>query len=449
MRSTLESFIAAAALALTSACGPELPDELGEEAADRALTAQALPGRLQAEAYATGGEGSGYHDTTAANLGGAYRGDAVDVQECADTGGGYNVGWTAAGEWLAYPVTVQVPGTFTFVARVASNTPAVKALHLEIDGVALPKVTSSLAAGWQSWSSLKLGSAQLSAGPHRVRLVHDTGGLNVNYLDVTEVRAPVRYGVSAVMPRSGQSWPQAYREQMTELGAQAVFYYFPAGVNPSWNANLASVPSEHDIMISTKVATPAAVQAFVNQVPRDRKGTIYFHYWQEPEDDFSTAADQQTYRERARAIAPIIKAHPRMKFGVELMQWSLKAASGRNWKSWVIPEMDFVGWSVYCGNGGDGDKVGDGKVAVDLVADAMEADGRPWGAFAWGCALNSSNFGAHDQQLRAKWVTDSAAELNARGSINALWFNCEWKNAGDYTIQNDPYLQSAWNAATK
>src|SRR5207248_2459365 len=62
-----------------------------------------------------------YHDTAPATHGGAYRPtEAVDIEPTTDTGGGFDVGWTHAGEWLAYTVDVLAAGNYTFGARVAS-----------------------------------------------------------------------------------------------------------------------------------------------------------------------------------------------------------------------------------------------------------------------------------------------------------------------------------------
>src|SRR5258708_1566924 len=61
-----------------------------------------VAGIIQAENFDNGGEGVAYHDTDAANLGGAYRATGVDIEATGDTGGGYDVGWTHAGEWLDY-----------------------------------------------------------------------------------------------------------------------------------------------------------------------------------------------------------------------------------------------------------------------------------------------------------------------------------------------------------
>jgi hypothetical protein len=78
-----------------------------------------IPGRVEAEDYALGGEGVAYHDTTPGNLGGAYRQDDVDIEVTAGEGTP-NVGWIRDGEFLAYTVNVTRDGTYTLTARVAS-----------------------------------------------------------------------------------------------------------------------------------------------------------------------------------------------------------------------------------------------------------------------------------------------------------------------------------------
>ncbi len=54
----------------------------------------------------------GYHDSEASNQGGAYRSTTVDIEANTDQGGGYNVGWIVAGEWLNYTVDVATAGTY-------------------------------------------------------------------------------------------------------------------------------------------------------------------------------------------------------------------------------------------------------------------------------------------------------------------------------------------------
>src|SRR5436309_8367250 len=81
-------------------------------------TPVAVPGTIQAESFDNGGEGVGYHDSGPNNMGGAFRSGGVDIENAA--GGGYDIAWIAAGEWLNYTVNVASAGTYTIQVRVAS-----------------------------------------------------------------------------------------------------------------------------------------------------------------------------------------------------------------------------------------------------------------------------------------------------------------------------------------
>lgn len=156
------------------------------------LAASALPGRIEAESYLPTRD-VGFHDTTVGNAGAVFRTDDVDLQACSDVSGGYNVGWIAPGEWLAFDVSAKQTGVFAFSARVASALAGTKSLHLSIDGVAQPSATFTLADGWQKWSSIEVARLRLSAGAHRLVVFFDAGTtvFNFNALDATLVCAPL------------------------------------------------------------------------------------------------------------------------------------------------------------------------------------------------------------------------------------------------------------------
>jgi hypothetical protein len=150
-----------------------------------------IPGRIEAEDYKSGGEGVAYHDTTSGNSGGAYRSDDVDIQPTSDQGGGYNIGCTRQGEWLAFDVAIAQAGYYDITARVASAVAGTKSLHLKVDGVDVTGPLSfSDASGWQSWLDVTVPQVNLPAGRHELRLVLDTDYFNVNYLDITPSPAP-------------------------------------------------------------------------------------------------------------------------------------------------------------------------------------------------------------------------------------------------------------------
>ena len=141
-----------------------------------------IPGRVEAEDYRFGGEGIGYHDTTAGNEGGGYRSDNVDLQTCDE--GGFNVGWTVAGEWLAYEIAVPQAGTHDVTARVASQNGG-GAFKLQLDGSdatgIVPVPTTST---WQSYTNVVISDVSIPATASELRFVVVSNGFNLHYFDV-------------------------------------------------------------------------------------------------------------------------------------------------------------------------------------------------------------------------------------------------------------------------
>lgn len=144
-----------------------------------------LPGRIQAEDYRGGGQGVGYHDTTEGNACGAYRTDDVDIQVAYDATDGYNVGWIEAGEWLAYNVLVPAGGQYVFTFRVATVRNE-QSLHVLLDDV---NVTGSVeiprTGGWQAYIDVSSQPVEIAAGSYILKVVAESKGYNLNYIDVT------------------------------------------------------------------------------------------------------------------------------------------------------------------------------------------------------------------------------------------------------------------------
>lgn len=169
-----------------------------EEPAGRAPyggSARPLPGVVQAEDFDEGGEGLAYHDTDPSdNVMNGYRPDpsGVDIEVCGDAGGGFNVGWTWAGEWMEYTVNVAASGTYDIGVRVASGNGGGGTFHVAIDGA---NVTGALTVpntgAWQAYQTVTATGVQLTAGVHVMRLSLDTAGpqngvANFNYISVTQ-----------------------------------------------------------------------------------------------------------------------------------------------------------------------------------------------------------------------------------------------------------------------
>jgi beta-glucanase (GH16 family) len=145
-----------------------------------------LPARIEAEDYDLGGESVAYHDSDPGNNGSQYRGDDVDIEGCTDTGGGYNVGWVRAGEWLEYTVTVPRDGEYSIEARLASLS-AGGTFHIEFNGIdETGDVSVPVTGGWQNWTSVTVTST-LTAGTQTMRFVPTVEGFNINYFEITRV----------------------------------------------------------------------------------------------------------------------------------------------------------------------------------------------------------------------------------------------------------------------
>ena len=150
----------------------------------------ALPGVIQAENFDLGPAGVAYSDTTAGNTGGVYRSAGVDIAAGQDSGGGYVVGWTDAGEWLAYTVDVAAAGTYDFEVRVASYGTG-GTFHIEANGIDVSgPVRVSDTGGWQSWVTVRRAGVALAAGRQIWRMVLDANGEtgsvgNINWISVS------------------------------------------------------------------------------------------------------------------------------------------------------------------------------------------------------------------------------------------------------------------------
>ena len=146
-------------------------------------TPAAIPGTVQAENYDTGGEGVGYHMTSANGTGNSYRGDGIDLEATSDTGGGYNLGWTTGGQWLRYTVNVATAGTYTVSLRMAAPSAVTDGLHISNSaGTSLSGPVNVPATGdWQIWGTAT-ATVTLPAGQQVLTLNEDNGGWNLNSL---------------------------------------------------------------------------------------------------------------------------------------------------------------------------------------------------------------------------------------------------------------------------
>ncbi|MBC7390544.1 MAG: carbohydrate-binding protein [Opitutaceae bacterium] len=150
-------------------------------------TPHAIPGTIQLEEFDEGGNGISYFDnspgsevTPVVNF---RITEDVDIQTCTDAGGGYNVGYTKAGEWLEYTVNVTTAGNYDVAFRIACNGTG-RTLSLSMNGTTLG-ITLAVpnTGGWQTWGTSTVKNLPLKAGQQVLRLTVGTvDDVNLNYL---------------------------------------------------------------------------------------------------------------------------------------------------------------------------------------------------------------------------------------------------------------------------
>ncbi len=169
-----------------------------------------LPGTIQAENFDNGGQSVGYYNAANTNQGGQYRSaEGVGIEASSDSGAGYDVGWTTAGEWLNYTVNVAATGSYTLQVRVASLGQGGN-FHVNVDGTAATsQLTIPDTQGWQNWQTLS-SSISLTAGQHVIQLYMDSAGSsgavgNFNWLVVSSAGAAPDFGPNVLIFDPGMS----------------------------------------------------------------------------------------------------------------------------------------------------------------------------------------------------------------------------------------------------
>ena len=109
----------------------------------------------------------------------------IQTENTTDIGGGQNVGYIDAGDWMSYNVTIPSSGIYTIEYRVASQNGGGQ-IRLEQFGGSpvLGTIAVTSTSGWQNWTTLS-HTVQLSAGSQSIAIAAASGGFNINWFNIT------------------------------------------------------------------------------------------------------------------------------------------------------------------------------------------------------------------------------------------------------------------------
>lgn len=113
-----------------------------------------------------------------------FANNGVQTENTTDTGGGQNVGWIDANDWMAYSnITIPTTGTYTIEYRVASPTGGRLSADLNGGGILLGEVAIPATGGWQNWTTVTQ-TVNINAGTYNFGVFAKTGGWNINWIRI-------------------------------------------------------------------------------------------------------------------------------------------------------------------------------------------------------------------------------------------------------------------------
>ncbi len=109
----------------------------------------------------------------------------VQTEATTDAGGGRNVGWIDAGDWMAWQnISLPAAGAYRVEYRVASISGGRLSLDLNAGSVQLGEVNVPATGAWQSWTIVS-HVVQLPAGPFNLGVNARRGGWNLNWVRIS------------------------------------------------------------------------------------------------------------------------------------------------------------------------------------------------------------------------------------------------------------------------
>lgn len=108
----------------------------------------------------------------------------VQTENTGDAGGGQNVGYIDAGDWIEYLINPQNSGQHTLSFRIASQWSGGQFQVRKSDGSVIATVNAVNTGGWQTYTTVSV-AVNLSAGAQIIRLVSmNTSSWNINWLQL-------------------------------------------------------------------------------------------------------------------------------------------------------------------------------------------------------------------------------------------------------------------------
>ena len=250
---------------------------------------------------------------------------------------------------------------------------------------------------------------------------------------------------------TGLTAAEVVAQNRQTYGSVPVARIYSSSIPARWTSDrmLAALGDDSDVIFSFQgdldaIAAGAydeRMRAFLAGKPAGVNAWIVLHH--EPEDDVArghfTAAQ---FKAATAHIAPVIRSSGGIPTTV-LMAWTLKEASGRDWRDFYSPAIDVLAFDAY--NTAQKKEIPTYKSPEKFLASVLEvkaATGKDFGFAEFGspCIVSDPTC-----TQRAAWLTAVGTAMQDAGAeFMAYWNRPAIKDAGvDFTL-DDPASLSAW-----
>jgi len=139
------------------------------------------------------------------------------AEACADTGGGQDMGYIDAGDYLVFNnINFPTTGPYTLEYRVASPGGGTVSSDLNAGTIALGNTAIPATGGWQTWATVSK-TVTVNAGTYNFGVFAQTGGYNLNWVRITKVaaRGVVTAAAAANTPAALGLYPNPVTDRLT------------------------------------------------------------------------------------------------------------------------------------------------------------------------------------------------------------------------------------------
>lgn len=205
-------------------------------------TSVAVPGTVQAEAYC--------------NMSG------IKTESTSDAGGGQNVGYIDAGDWMTYPVDIPTAGLYKVSYRVAAMSGS-GLLQLEQEGGSpvYGKLSVPATGGWQTWQTIS-HTVQLPAGKQTLAISAPAGGFNINWMQIESAGGGGGGGggggttpIATIQAESYRIMSGVQTEGTSDTGGGLNVGYIDAGDWMSYDNTSVNIPETGTYTVEYRVAS--------------------------------------------------------------------------------------------------------------------------------------------------------------------------------------------------